>query len=66
MKNVLVERAFHVLGGGIVLLIMFLLDLVPYKLRNAPEIVRLGIPIFLIIIGVYAVYLRNKKQSEDK
>lgn len=63
MNNYLKKYSNYFLGLGGLLLLMYFLDVVPYRFRNAPESLRLFFPIILIIIGLIGKFLDNNNSN---
>jgi hypothetical protein len=61
MRNYLKNYSSYFLTLGIILLLMFFFGFTPWRFRNAPTIIRLGLPIVFIILG----YLGSKYKKQD-
>jgi hypothetical protein len=63
MNNYLKKYSNYFIGIGVVLLLMYFLDIVPFRFRNAPESLRLFMPIIFIIVGIIGNFLENENSN---
>lgn len=63
MNNYLKKYSNYFIGIGVVLLLMYFLDIVPFRFRNAPESLRLFMPIIFIIVGIIGHFLENENSN---
>lgn len=66
MNNYLKKYSSYFLGIGALLLAMYFLDIVPYRLRNAPSSLRLFGPIIFIIVGFIGKFLEDEKSNNPQ
>jgi hypothetical protein len=66
MNNYLKKYSNYFLVLGVLLLAMYFLDVVPYRLRNAPASLRLFGPIIFIIVGFIGKFLENEKSNNPQ
>ena len=57
MKNYFVKYSNSFIVLGVILLGMYLFDIVPYRFRNAPDLIRWLTPALFIFIGFYCSLL---------
>lgn len=60
MNNYFRNYANYFIGIGSVLLLMYFLDIVPWRFREAPDVVRWLLPVVFIVAGIY-----GKRLPED-
>lgn len=61
MRNYLKNYSSYFLILGIVLLLMFFFGFTPWRFRNVPTFIRIGLPIIFIFLG----YLGLKYKKQD-
>jgi hypothetical protein len=52
MKNYFVKYSNYFILIGIVLIAMYFLDIVPWRFRNAPDSIRLSVPLIFLTVGL--------------
>lgn len=66
MNNYLKKYSNYFIGIGSVLLAMYFFNIVPYRFRNAPESLRLIVPIIFIIIGIIGKFIEDEKYVKNQ
>jgi hypothetical protein len=52
MKNYFVKYSNYFILIGIILMTMYFLDIVPWRFRNAPDSIRLSVPLIFLTVGL--------------
>ena len=52
MKNYFIKYSNYFIVIGAILLVMYFLDIVPWKFRNAPELLRWFLPLIFLFVGI--------------
>jgi len=62
MKNYFIKYSNYFIGIGAILLVMYFLDFVPWRFRNAPEMVRWLLPLIFLFVGIAGKFIKTDSE----
>jgi len=66
MRNYLIKYSNYFMLIGLFLLILYAMDIVPYRFRNIPDTLRWLAPVIFMIIGIIGKLIANENSINSK
>ena len=62
MKNYFIRYSNYFITLGAILLVMYFANVVPWRLRNVPELIRWLLPVLFLLAGIAGKFLNRSSE----